>query len=329
VSGVEAADWRALGTGVRLLVFDGELEPARRVVADLLDDVDRAYSRFRPDSELSRLNAMAGKPMSISPLFGLAVEAGLRAGHLSDGLVDPTVGRAMRAIGYDRDFGRALTSPDPLVLRLGPIPGWQAVHYDRVRGLVTLARGVELDLGSTGKALAADLCAAAALAATGRGGVLVSLGGDIATAGDIPDGGWRVLVADESSTPTDADGEVIAIHGGALATSGTTARRWTRGGVALHHLIDPRTGLPAEGPWRTASVVAASCVDANIAATAAIVRGRSAVPWLDGLGLAARLVAVSGQAVRLGGWPEPIEGRASEATDRAESRAPRPAPATA
>ena len=307
---VEGADWRALGTDVRILITGGDLEPARGAVARLLDDVDRAYSRFRPDSELARLNAMGGRPMAVGPLFGLAIEAALRAGRQSDGLVDPTVGRAMRAIGYDRDFGRALSGPDPIVLRLEPVPGWRAVHYDSVGRIASLARGVELDLGSTGKALAADLSAAAALEAMGRGGVLVSLGGDISTAGDVPRGGWRVLAADVSTTPSDADGEVIAIHGGALATSGTAARRWTRGGIVIHHLVDPRTGLPADGPWRTASVVAATCVDANIAATAAIVRGRSAVPWLDGLGLAARLVSTSGRVVRLGGWPEPIEERA-------------------
>lgn len=303
---IAAAEWRALGAGVHLLVFAGDLEPARQAVIELLDDVDRAYSRFRPESELSRLNAMAGKPMAVSPLFGQAIEAALRAGRISHGLVDPTVGRAMRAVGYDRDFGRAMTSADPLVLRLEPVPGWQSIAWDPVGRVVSLRRGVELDLGSTGKALAADLCAAAALATMGRGGVLVSLGGDIATAGEVPDGGWRVLAADDSATPTDAGGEVVAIHGGALATSGTTSRRWTRGGIDFHHIIDPRTGLPADGPWRTASVVAATCLDANIAATAAIVRGRSAVPWLDELRLAARLVSTSGRVVRVGGWPAPI-----------------------
>jgi thiamine biosynthesis lipoprotein len=178
---------------------------------------------------------------------------------------------------------------------------------------------VELDLGSTGKALAADLGAAAAVAAMGRGGVLLSLGGDIATAGTVPDDGWRVLAADESTTPSDADGEVIAIGGGALATSGTSSRRWTRDGVTLHHLIDPRTGLPADGPWRTASVAAATCVDANIAATAAIVRGRSAVPWLEERGLAARLVSTSGQVVRVAGWPAPFADEATPARVSASS----------
>jgi thiamine biosynthesis lipoprotein len=260
---------------------------------------------------------MAGRPMSVSPLFGAAIEAALRAGRLSDGLVDPTVGRAMRAIGYGEDFSRVVAQTDPLVVRLEPIPGWQTVRYDPARLVVSLRPGVELDLGSTGKALAADLCAVAALAAMGRGGVLVSLGGDIATAGDPPDGGWRVLAADDSSTPTDAVGEVIAIRGGALATSGTTSRRWTRGEVTFHHLIDPRTGLPTDSPWRTASVVAATCVDANTAATAAIVRGASAVPWLEGLGLAARLVSTMGEVVRVGGWPAPAEGAPAPTGDAA------------
>ncbi len=85
--------------------------------------------------------------MAVSPLFGQAIEAALRAGRLSDGLVDPTVGRAMRAVGYDRDFGRAMTNSDPLVLRLEPVPGWQSVAWDPVRRVVSLRRGVELDLG--------------------------------------------------------------------------------------------------------------------------------------------------------------------------------------
>jgi thiamine biosynthesis lipoprotein len=136
-----------------------------------------------------------------------------------------------------------------------------------------------------------------------RGGVLISLGGDIATAGDIPAGGWRVLVAEDSDAPPDSDGEVIALNGGAIASSSTTVRAWRRGDIALHHLIDPQTGVSVESPWRTATVVAATCVDANTAATAAIVRGSSAPAWLDGLGLAARLVGTAGDVHRIGSWP--------------------------
>ncbi len=313
------ADWRAIGTGVRLVVLDGDLEAARRAVEGVLDQVDRAYSRFRDDSEIARVNAAAGEPVVVSPLLGDAIAVGLRAAELTGGAVDPTVGRAMRAIGYDADFDRIRNPAGPIELRLEPIPGWRSVRYLPTRREIVLRRGVELDLGSTGKGLAADLAAVAALAAIrrahagtaaaggapDRGGVLVSLGGDIAVGGAAPDGGWRILIAEDSETPSDAAGEVVAIETGAIATSSTTVRRWRRGGRTLHHLIDPRTGGPVESPWRTASVVAATCVEANTAATAAIVMGDGAPDWLAAAGLPARLVARDGAVARLGGWPDP------------------------
>jgi thiamine biosynthesis lipoprotein ApbE len=311
VTDVATARWRAIGTGVRLVVHDGDLGPARRAVESVLDAVDRAYSRFRDDSEIVALNARAGQRVSISPLLGDAIAAGLRAGRLTDGAVDPTVGRAMKAIGYGADFDLVRRDGGPIQLRLEPLPGWQAVDLSVSRHEVLVRRGVELDLGSTGKGLAADLAAATALEAMGRGGVLVSLGGDIAVAGTAPDGGWRILIAEDSETPPDDAGEVIAIETGAVATSSTTVRRWRRGDRTLHHLVDPRTGGPVVSPWRTASVVAATCVDANTAATAAIVKGADAVRWLEATGLAARLVATDGAILRLGGWPEPLLAPAS------------------
>jgi thiamine biosynthesis lipoprotein ApbE len=306
------ADWRALGTGVRLVVVDGDLDAARRAVEAVLDAVDRAYSRFRDDSEIVALNARAGTTVALSPLLTKAIAAGLHAADVTGGAVDPTVGRAMRAIGYDADFDRVRNPAGPIELRLEPIPGWRSVELSAVRATVHVRRGVELDLGSTGKGLASDLAAAAALAAIygddggeRNGGVLVSLGGDIAVLGTPPEGGWRILVAEDSETPADAVGEVVAIESGAIATSSTTVRRWQRGERTLHHLIDPRTGGPVDSPWRTASVVATSCVAANTAATAAIVMGAGAVAWLEAAGLPARLVAVDGGVTRVNGWPEP------------------------
>ncbi len=298
-------DWRALGTGVRLVVERGDPAAARGAVEDVLDRVDRAYSRFRPDSELLGLGRRAGQWQPVSALLGEAIAAGLRAAQLTDGAVDPTVGRAMRAIGYDADFEAIRTPGAAIELRLEPVPGWQAVELSSDRRSVRVRPGVEIDLGSVGKGLAADLAADAALAVIGvEGGVLVSLGGDIAVRGVPPDGGWRVLLAEDSDAPPDGDGEVIAIATGAIATSSTTVRRWIRGDVAFHHLVDPRTGGPVDSPWRTVTVAAATCVDANTAATAAIVLGDRAVPWLERMGLPARLIAGDGAIVRLGGWPE-------------------------
>jgi thiamine biosynthesis lipoprotein len=185
------------------------------------------------------------------------------------------------------------------------IPGWRAIEFDEASQTVLVPKGVEVDLGATAKALASDLAAAAALEAVGSGGVLLSLGGDIAVAGEPPLEGWAVQTSEDSNAGIDDDEETITIQSGGIATSSTTVRRWTRGGVVLHHIIDPATGLPADGPWRTASVVAATCVDANIASTAAIVMGESALPWLVANRLPARLVDRHGTVHRIAGWPAP------------------------
>jgi thiamine biosynthesis lipoprotein len=288
---------------------------ATTAVRQVLEDVDAAYSRFREDSELTRVNATAGRTIHLSPLLATAIDAALRAARLTDGAVDPTIGRAIRVAGYDDDFSRIAlegshrSNPgEPVwtvMLCAERVPGWQAIRLDRGSRTVRLPQGVELDLGSTGKALAADLAATAALAAAGEGGVLVSLGGDIGTAGDSPSGGWRILVAEDSRDKPSGDGDVICVPAGGVATSSTTVRRWSRDGVILHHIIDPQTGLPASGPFRTVTVVAGTCLDANIASTAAIVRGEAAIDWLTGCRLPARLVENDGTIHYIGPWPDP------------------------
>jgi thiamine biosynthesis lipoprotein len=131
--------------------------------------------------------------------------------------------------------------------------------------------------------------------------VLVSLGGDVAVAG-APAGGWPVLVTDDHRG-ADRTGQTVGVADGGLATSSTTVRRWRAGELALHHIVDPARGTPAVEHWRTVSVAAASCVRANAAATAAIVLGAAAPGWLEGLGLAARLVRPDGRIVTTPGWP--------------------------
>jgi FAD:protein FMN transferase len=306
---VERAAWRAIGTSVEVLVDGGDLAAARQAVEAVVEAADRTYSRFRADSELSRVCLGAAADATVSPLLARAIDAALRAAALTNGLVDPTVGRALRLAGYDVDFALVPPTGEPIRLRVESVPGWRAVSWDRARRRLRIPRGVELDLGSTGKALVCDLAADAAAAAAGRhAAVLVSIGGDIALGGDPPAGGWRIRMAEDSTTPPNAAGEVIALGDGALATSSTTVRRWARGDVRLNHLIDPRTGVPVAGPWRTASVVAASCVDANVAATAAVVLGFGAEGWLGSTGLPARLVATDGSIVRLNDWPRPLPG---------------------
>jgi len=303
---VALKSWKALGTSVHVLATDaGALGRATTAVSEVLEDVDTAYSRFRQDSELSRLNANPGRVVRVSPLLATAIDAAQRAARLTDGAVDPTIGQAIRVAGYDDDFSRVAAQGGPVTLRTWRVPGWKAIGFDRRSRVVFLPDGVELDLGSTGKALAADLAARAALNAAGAGGVLVSLGGDIATAGTPPPGGWRIHVAEDSRARPDAEGEVICLTSGGVATSSTTVRRWTRGTAVLHHIIDPETGLPTTGPFRTVTVAAATCLDANIASTAAIVRGETAIDWLMRRNLPARLVENDGTIHYIGRWPDP------------------------
>ncbi|MEW6225400.1 MAG: FAD:protein FMN transferase [Chloroflexota bacterium] len=326
---IASAEWRALGTSVRLVVRGAGLAAARDAAERVLGEVDGACSRFRPDSELMTLNASAGRTTRISPLLSRALAGALDAARRTGGAVDPTIGRALRVIGYDRDFD-LLAAADParasMTVRVAAVPGWRAVELDVASGTVRVPRGVELDLGATGKGLAADLAAAAAHDATGGGGgVLVSLGGDIATAGRCPDGGWRILAAEDSATPADADGEVVAIERGAIATSTTTLRRWrVAGGATAHHILDPRTGLPARTPWRTATAAAVTCEAANAASTAAIVLGEAAPAWLEAARLPARLVDGDGGVLRLAGWPAPGE-RPAAPVERPAAPGERPA----
>ncbi|HEX9543093.1 MAG TPA: FAD:protein FMN transferase [Streptosporangiaceae bacterium] len=301
-----SADWKALGTMVQLIVTDPvRLADGRRLLEADLAAVDAACSRFRSDSELVALDSVPG-PVEVSPLLAQALTVALRAARLTDGDVDPTVGAAMAAIGYDRDFPLVPASGPAVTLTVSSVPGWRQVQFDEQSRILALPPGVRLDLGATAKAWAADRSAARLAAALGCG-VLVSLGGDIAVAGETPPGGWRVRVQDVTGRPEDppvGPSAVVAIRDGGLATSSTTARRWRRGGDVLHHILDPRTGLPAPPCWRTVSVAAASCADANTASTAAIIRGRDAPGWLTSLGLPARLVDEARNVHTVAGWPE-------------------------
>jgi FAD:protein FMN transferase len=306
-----SASWRALGTLVQLVVTDpGALPEARRLLEKDLAEVDAACSRFRADSEI---RALKGGRQTISPLLAEAIAVALRAARLTDGDVDPTVGAAMSAVGYDRDFEKIEPNGPPLRLTVRKVPGWKQVRLDGQT--LIMPAGVQLDLGATAKAWAADRSAARIAARLGGGG-LVSLGGDIAVAGPAPDGGWRIRVQDVTGAPGDPPGgpyALIAIRDGGLATSSTAARRWQRGGDVLHHILDPRTGLPAEPVWRTVSVAAGSCADANAASTAAVIRGHRALGWLAQLGLPARLVDATGVVFTVAGWPDDPVPRKSEA----------------
>jgi thiamine biosynthesis lipoprotein len=303
------ADWQALGTQVRLVVTDpDQLTAGCRLLQADLADVDLACSRFRADSELVAVNATApgrADGVPVSPLLAEAIAVALRAARRTRGNVDPTVGAAMAAAGYDRDFALVRPTGPPLRLTVRQVPGWRQVRLDAAARTLSLPAGTQLDLGATAKAWAADRSAGRLADRLGCG-VLVSLGGDIAVAGRPPADGWRIRVQDVTGRPEDpppGPAAVVSIRAGGLATSSTAARRWRRGGDVIHHILDPRTGRPAAPVWRTVSVAALSCVEANTASTAAIIQGRDAIGWLAAHRLPARLVGSDGSITTVAGWP--------------------------
>jgi thiamine biosynthesis lipoprotein len=331
----------ALGTSAHLLVTDPAVsDRACALLTGELDAIDRACSRFRPDSELWRVNHARGRTTRISALLAEAVAVALAAAQVTDGDVDPTCGRSLARLGYDRDFAAARQNTSPLSQPPVPAAGWQAVELDSDRHEITVPGDVVLDLGATAKALAADR-AAVRISASLNCGTLVNLGGDIRAAGASPDGGWCIGIVDNrgfdgaeaaAGGPEAGGGDaaggpeaagrpappgaprhdaVVVIRDGGLATSSSKVRAWSRGTTPLHHIIVPATGMPADSCWRTVSVAAATCVDANTASTAAIIRGERAPGWLARQRLPARLVGHGGEIVTVAGWPA---GTASRGT---------------
>jgi thiamine biosynthesis lipoprotein len=309
-----AAQWSALGTYVQLVVAGpGRLEAARAEATRVLAAVDRACSRFRLDSDLVRANHAAGSWVRVHPLLVAALTAALTAADETGGLVDPTLGRALEDLGYDRDFAELpapahgpqaaapfpASSPASLPQPLRP-GAWREVDVDP-QGAVRVPAGVVLDLGAVGKAFAADLVAGSVARVVGADCV-VSLGGDVAVGAtpDSPGHPWQVAVAEG---PADRPAQLVVLDRGGMATSTTTHRRWQHGDRTVHHLLDPRTGRPVERSWRTVAVAAANCVAANTATTASLVLGAAAPAWLADRGLPARLVGQDGAVTVLGGWP--------------------------
>jgi thiamine biosynthesis lipoprotein len=301
--------WAALGTTAVVRAPRARLQAAQRAASGAVEQVDRLASRFRADSELSRVNGAAGEWTAISPQLAELVGLGLSAAEQTDGAVDPTLAGELARLGYDRDWGEmeAVDAAAPLAAGSSSATDrrgqpWRSIELRADRGMIRLPPTVGLDLGATAKGRAADLACQAAHRATDAP-VLVSLGGDVAVAGAAPDGEWSIGIADDHRARARDCDEAVTIRAGGLATSSLVVRRWWREGEAIHHVLDPRDGLPVVPHWRTVSVTAGSCADANVAATAALVLGGEAPAWLERRGLPARLAGVDGAIVRVAGWP--------------------------
>ena len=300
VSGQRVFRTRALGTIAEVVTDADAIVTASEMLERELERIDRVASRFRGDSELSRLNAAAGSETVVSRDLFEAIDVALAMAAATGGLVDPTVCASMNRLGYDRDFDEIRSGVDGDLPPVRPVAGWRSIRVDRDRHSIWLPRDTSLDLGATAKALAADRAAATIHSGLGCG-VLVSLGGDASVAGPAPAGGFAVGIADTCTSATFS--EAIALSSGGLASSGIGVRQWRLGAHQVHHIVDPATGLSASPCWRTVSIAAETCVQANGASTAAIVLGERAVNWLESRRLPARLVRLDGTVAYTDGWP--------------------------
>jgi thiamine biosynthesis lipoprotein len=281
VTGPDADRFRSMGCDV---IVAGAVGREARAVRDLFERWDATFSRFRPDSELRRVNAAAGRITTVSPLFASALRTALDAWEATEGVVDPCVGAAVEGIGYDRDFACLKADSRPAIAVPSPGPAALSLHGCLLR----TSPGTVLDLNGVVKAMAVD----AALALLSRGG-WVSAGGDLA-----------------ATSPVDValpGGGAVRLECGGLATSGSTRRRWLRGGAEHHHLIEPATGAAAISPWTEVTVCGASCLEADIAAKAAFLLGDDGVDWLGDRRLPGRLLAAAGGATLTSAWRRSLD----------------------
>ncbi|UDY22352.1 FAD:protein FMN transferase [Nocardioides sp. Kera G14] len=297
------AAWRDWSCAVTVAVIEPRhLDGATRIVSELMGKVEAAASRFRADSELERVNDHAGELVPVSPLALHLVNVALDAARDTDGAVDPTIGTALIGLGYDADIATVRARTGTPAVTPQPAPGWNRVRVDRTLCRLGVPRGMRLDLGATAKAWTADEAARRILRKYGAP-ALVGIGGDLSAAGKHD---WLVDVAEIEGGPSVR----IGLTGGGLATSSLVGRRWTGpDGRPAHHVVDPRTGEPASGMWRTASIAAPSALTANVVSTWALVDDIAAGRRIRERRFPARLVDHRHDVTTWGTWPS--ESRAA------------------
>jgi thiamine biosynthesis lipoprotein len=247
-----------MGSTAEIIVVGGR-PGLLRLAEARLRRLDRLWSRFRPDSDLTRLNLAEGAPVGVAPETLDLLEQLVAAWQVTAGAFDPTLLPALVAAGdvASRDDPAARTVLPPSAVWPGDPAG---IVVDRAHGVARLPRGTAIDAGGLGKGLAADVAVAEMLAA-GAEGALVSVGGDLRVEGRAPHGAWSIAVEDPRDPA--ATGPVLALAAGGVATSAPGARRWSSGGVERHHLLCPTTGAPARDPVAAVTVAAATAASAE------------------------------------------------------------------
>ncbi|MBI3244720.1 MAG: FAD:protein FMN transferase [Chloroflexi bacterium] len=295
---MQQIEFRAMGCQMRAMIDSDSAQGAQRLaeVPDRFAEWENALSRFRDDSELTQLNRRLGCAVLVSPTLWEVVNVALEAARRSGGLVTPTVLSALESAGYDRSFDSLPPNAVSPATSSQPTGNWRAIELEPRSRSIRLPEGARLDLGGVAKGWAADK---AVKFLSVRAPALVDAGGDVAIH-KPPRGerGWPVAVADPLKPG--AYVEMLIVGKGGVATSGRDYRRWQKNGVEQHHLMDPRTGLPAQTDVLTVTVVAATTFEAEVAAKAALILGSVAgLAWLEARpSLAGLMVGEDGRVLR-------------------------------
>jgi thiamine biosynthesis lipoprotein len=297
-NGLTILDFPAMGTTVSVLAPVDDAEAARDVTRQLFAEWEAALSRFRSDSELSRLNARAGEWATVSPLLFDVSATASEAARATDGVFDPTLLRQLVSLGYDRTLSALPPIAPSLREAIQPGGGWRGIRLNHAERRIYLPAGVALDFGGIAKGMAVD-AAVERLRAMGLPCGCVNAGGDLATFGAPPDGEGRPIgVQGRNET------RVITLRHGALATSGVANRQWRQGAFVRRHILDPRTGMPAETGLWSVTVAAPRCAQAEAAAKTAFILGpRQGARFLDERNLAGLFAHEDGAWQTAGDWP--------------------------
>jgi thiamine biosynthesis lipoprotein len=292
-----------MGTDVHLMAVGASGRGALEAASRRIEDLEQRWSRFLPSTELAQVNAAAGsgQPCEVSAVTFAVIEQAVTWWQRTGGLFDPTVLPALVAAGYDRSFELG-PGPTAALADAEPAPGCDGIVLDRSRMTVVLPRDVAIDLGGIGKGAAADLVSDELEEAPGIVGGCVNLGGDLRVWGSSPSGdGWPVGVDGPTGTEDD---HVLGLLEGAVATSSTARRTWVRAdGTAAHHLIDPRTGRPAQTDIVQVTVIAPDVVTAEVLAKTSLLAGEAtAIALLERHDVAACITRRDGSTNDLGGY---------------------------
>ncbi|MDQ6661508.1 MAG: FAD:protein FMN transferase [Chloroflexota bacterium] len=287
-----------MGTTVSMLFPEQQAELGMQLVRTLFTEWEQTLSRFLPESELSQLNQHAGTPTAVSDLLYSVLATALNAAQATQGVYDPALLDQLVQLGYDRSFDDLPAVQFSPIIPGEPGGGWRGIRVDTLRQCVTLPVGIQLDFGGIAKGMAVD-AALERLQQNGVSSAMVNAGGDLAVLGLPPAAEqWPIAVPGRERYWT------IPLHSGAVATSGIAHRHWWQGQTLRHHLLDPRTGLPAQSDLWSVTVVADRCEQVEVAAKVAFILGsRQGAAFLRKHQIAGLLVRTDGTWETVAPWP--------------------------